>query len=70
MTHSGAAGANQPHLTFCSAADMSLKMERHRQRTQPFWKKPSTCFGNRDLSLFRLHVFGLLVWTKGKLQRL
>src|SRR5712675_1091261 len=48
MTHSGAAGANLPNLTFCSVADMSLKMERHRQRTQPFWKSP-------------LHVLGIVI---------
>src|SRR6266851_7005810 len=48
MTHSGAAGANRPNLTFCSVADMSLKMERHRQRTQPFWKSP-------------LHVLGIVI---------
>src|SRR5882762_5007534 len=45
MTHSGAAGENRPNLTFCSVADMSLKMERHRQRTQPFWKTPLRVLG-------------------------
>ncbi len=44
----GLAGANRPNLTFCSVADMSLKMERHRQRTQPFWKSP-------------LHVLGIVI---------
>src|SRR5258705_10425102 len=74
MTHSGAAGANRPNLTFCSVADMSLKMERHRQRTQPFWKSPlhvlgiviCLCLGYRLSSRSRVRIAAVGLITHGR----
>ena len=68
MTHRGAAGANLTYVLFRRRHE--FENGTTSSKNAAVLENTSTCFGNRDLSLFRLNVFGLLVWTKGKLQRL
>ena len=63
MTHRGAAGANLTYVLFRRRHE--FENGTTSSKNAAVLEKP-----NRDLSLFRLNVFGLLVWTKGKLQRL